>query len=169
MRTLILSVLFTLSSQAFASVHIEPYIGFGNSTVDVTQGGSSTDDQAGHKAIGAKLGWGILGFDFGIDYEMDTHDDFSRNNISAYAAFQFPILLRVWAELPISSDFKMDDLDAKLGLKSGSSLGVGFTGLPFVAINLEVENTKYTGDLNGTDYDVQWVSYLLSVSLPLDI
>ena len=169
MRIFILTILITFTSQSHGAIHIEPYIGFGKSTVDVNAGSSDSNDDIGHKAVGGKLGWGLLGFDFGVDYEMDTHDDFKRNNISAYAAFDFPVLLRVWAEYVVSSSFEADDIDADLDLKSGTSFGVGFTGVPFFNINVELENTSYSGDFEGTDYDVQWVSYLVSVSMPFDI
>lgn len=168
MRFIILSMLLVLPMQALATIHLEPYLGFGNSNYSIEIDGDDDSDDSTFKAMGAKLGYGMLGFDAGIDYEIDTDAAFTRSSLSAYAAFEFPILFRIWAEYVLSSNTDLDDVDTNLGLVSGSSLGVGFTGLPLIHLNLEIENTIYDGEDNGQDYEVKWVSYLLSVSFPLD-
>ena len=58
----------------------------------------------------------------------------------------------------------------KLKEPSGTILGVGFTGLPFVSLNLEMANYKYDeAELSGLsgNVDADFKHYTLSVSLPL--
>lgn len=72
-----------------------------------------------------------------------------------------PILLRFWGEYFLSSEAE------NLTFKDGYSIGAGFTGLPFVSINLEAQTINYELEQSGFKYDVASAAYLLSVSLPL--
>ncbi|MNT19450.1 hypothetical protein D3C72_1547100 [compost metagenome] len=65
---------------------------------------------------------------------------------------------------------KLDDIDGKAE-GSGMKIGVGFTGLPFISINLEYikdDFTKFNGESLDDSFDkFDSTAYLLSVSLPL--
>jgi hypothetical protein len=174
-RIVLLSLLISLfSANTFAGILIDPYVGFGNSTTTLDQAsGSYSDDSTDSvSAVGGRLGYSFLLLSAGIDYQMATIDDAKRTNTSAFVGFDLPILLRVWAEYTLSSQIDDDDLDSNIdiSLDSGYSVGIGFTGLPFVSINLEVEQHNYTYENVPTlgELEVASATYLLSVSLPLD-
>ena len=52
--------------------------------------------------------------------------------------------------------------------KDGYGLGIGFTGLPFVSLNLEIEALNYDAESSGVETDYSVASTILSVSMPFD-
>jgi hypothetical protein len=78
--------------------------------------------------------------------------------------------LRAWAGYGFNNKVVADNPD---GEWSGTAmkLGVGFTGLPFISINLEYTKDtvdKTSGTVIGTDNDLNHDAYMLSLSLPLE-
>ena len=174
MKSLILSLLLTLSVSftAHAGLLVEPYIGMGTyaTTSDLAD---ADDDGNSMSVVGGRLGYSFLLVSAGLDYQMANIEDGKRNNMSAFVGVDLPILLRFWAEYTFNSTVTNDDLDDSgfdIAFKSGTSLGIGFTGLPFVSLNLEIENMKYTLEHDSVDdIDLDWAGYVFSVSLPLDL
>ncbi len=175
MRNLsLLSVLaaFLFVNTAQAGFLIEPYVGTGQfkSTLDY---GSSDEESATISAMGARVGYGFLGTLYaGLDYGMQTteitEDDASLTNMAAFFGVDLPILLRAWAKYYLSSSIDEEEFkDADF--KSGYAIGVGFTGLPFVSLNLELQTIKYETEILGSKYDVDTAATIVSVSLPLDL
>lgn len=168
-NVLILGLVAFFSLSARAGLLVDPYIGYGSygTTADLADAEFSGK---GFTALGSRLGYSFLLVSAGIDYEMDTFSDGKRTNMSAFVGVDLPILLRFWAEYTFNSDLQFDDLNSNIDIafKNGQSFGIGFTGLPFLSINLEIETAKYALEASGGDIDLDWASYLLSVSFPLD-
>lgn len=175
MRNLsLLSVLglFLFVNTAQAGFLIEPYVGTGQfkSTVDFAGQDEETDSIT---AMGARVGYGFLGTIYaGIDYAQQTttvgDDDATMTNMAAFVGVDLPILLRAWAKYYLTSSFAEKEFD-KTDFSDGYAIGVGFTGLPFVSLNLELQTINYVLDFSGTDVDVNTAATIFSVSLPLDL
>jgi hypothetical protein len=148
----LVSLGFTLPAQA--GFFIEPYLGYLTGELEV---GSFELDYSG-TSYGARLGGSTLGILYGIDYQAGTYKaegSESDSSWSAYAlvGYDFPILFRAWYAHLVEADGDGD--------YSGSKLGVGFTGLPFLSVNLEMVTQK------DDDSGAKLNGYQLSVSLPL--
>jgi hypothetical protein len=175
MRNLsLLSVLglFLFVNTAQAGFLIEPYVGTGQfkSTVDLA---SEDEETATLTTTGARLGYGFLGTVYaGIDYSMQTteisEEDTSMTNTAVFVGVDLPILLRGWAKYYIGSTIDVDNVD-DVEFKDGYAIGLGFTGLPFVSLNLELQNINYTYEVLGNDVDITTAGTVFSVSLPLDL
>lgn len=173
---------------AQASLLIEPHLGYILPTEE-TYGGEKNEYNG--PQFGARIGYQTLGFMAGLDYTrssytLDVTDegvktsfDKTRNNLGAFVGYNFPILLRAW----IGYDFSVKE--SQDGNQSGATdgdymkgnatvLGVGFTGLPFLSINLTYRMLKYdeykdgaeTGAIN-PNFEPKEIA--LEVSLPLNL
>lgn len=178
---LLLALILGFTSQTQAAVLIEPVLGYSiGSKLDIDE----IDDYSGGMGLsyGARLGYQNLGFQLGLDYlkssiDMDDNDfdeNVDTSEWAAFVGFEFPVLLRVYAGYIFSatgeSEMGGTNVDFKKG--SGVKFGVGFTGLPFVDLNLEMrrgtyDEVKFSGIPGDTTADFQ--SYMLSVSLPFTI
>jgi len=186
---LLVVLFFVVSRSSSAGVLIEPVAGFNFGTkmeLDNEDYDGSYSGLGG--AIGGRLGYQQLGFQLGIDYlrsSIDFDDKDFKNNVSVsefagFVGFEFPVLLRVYAGyiFAVSGESKYKDaagetVDIKFNSGSGAKFGVGFTGLPFIDINLEyrrgtvdeykIGQTKYEDD------EITYSSYLVSLSLPINL
>lgn len=158
-----------------AGVLIEPFAGI------TIQGNAKPDDSAySGQVMGARLGYTNLGLMLGLDYrqanitvEQTTGDiDFSHSIYNFFIGYQLPVMLRFWYAHTIGGEGSVDSMNAKYSEPSGSVIGVGFTGLPFLSLNLEVSNFAFGKvDVSGVSADSQLEGqhYLLSVSFPLSL
>lgn len=196
------SVLFALllaTGTAQAGVMIEPYLGYESGTQSAKFKSSylpspNTDlgGVIGASALGARLGYNVLGFWAALDYmagsgtvKYDTStikdSDLTRSTLGVTAGFDFPILIRAWAGYILKDDSTFKGSGTETTLSGGGyKLGVGFQGLPFISLNLEylVRNfNSHKGSAQdagaGYNFDQSYNeyrhnTYLLSVSLPLD-
>ena len=168
-----------VSMPAFSALHLEPYAGFGNytTTIDAIQGANSDDyefDSKSMTTVGGRIGYSMLLFSAGLDLSMDSLDSGTRTNTGLFVGADMPILVRAYAKYLLNSKIEDDDLDddnIDVSFDSGYAIGVGFTGLPFLSINFEIEKSKYVYDIAAVNEEVDsdWASYTLSVSLPLDL
>ncbi len=195
---IIIALTFLFTFSANAGFLVEPYLGysFGSQSFDVSNSGVLNGkyefSHNGYRA-GARLGYQFLGFMGGIDYGIGsfgrsvdslpsgvtaTSEDESFSQFGIFAGYELPILFRFWATYYVSAEWEgKDSKDENSG--SGFGLGAGFTGLPFVSLNLEYKSftmdetkdgttgfvTKYpTSTLSDTSIN----EIVLSVSLPLD-
>lgn len=163
---ILLVILFMASTQVRAGILLEPYMGFGSVKTIEDYGSDDTDTTTG-VSLGGRAGYEFLLFAGGIDIQNQTAGDYSANNTSVFAQFSLPILLKAWAEYFVSSDFD-NGTSREFDFDSGYGVGVGFTGLPFVSLNLEVQNLTYKTEFNGSDERYESIAYLVSVSLPLN-
>ena len=177
----ILILAFLIIKPAKAGLLIEPLVGYSMGTTKTDNTGFSTEDLNG-TSYGGRLGYQNLGFQLGLDYlnsSLNIDDSkFSTLKTSewgGFVGFEFPILLRVYAgyifsatgETQYDAGAGKGDLDFQNG--SGSKFGIGFTGLPFVDINLEYRKGtfgeyKYGG--TKVEKDTDYSAYMISLSLP---
>lgn len=155
----IFAVLGLATTQANA-FFIEPFVGY-------EMGHGDSDDLSGIQ-YGARLGGSTLGFLYGVEYtaaslENDvTNTDTDTTDMGIVVGYEFPILLRVYY-----SHFLKSETDSNLEGDGGSKIGIGYTGLPFVAINFEAISRKYD-ELNGASIaETETETYAISVSIPL--
>lgn len=194
---LVLVLSFFALSNSQAGIHIEPYIGYSLAgSGDSTYGTTKYDHSYSSPTIGGRLGYGMLGFMAGLDYSMQSFDlksevgsteykdGVSKSQLGIFVGYNLPLLIRVWGTYFLSSKLEGDDavkanqlIDNRDEYSDGGgyALGVGFTGLPFVSINLEYRTLEYDKyELSGAsvaNYNekLDLSEILLSVSLPLDI
>lgn len=167
--------LFLGAQSAQAGLLIEPLVGY-------SLGGKlGDDDKTNGPSLGGRLGYQALGLQLGLDYlqsvqsiDASGYDDYTSSEFGAFVGYEFPILLRAYAGYIFSAtgETKLNTTKYEFIEGTGTKFGVGFTGLPFVVINLEYRNGEY-GDykLNGVKQSdtVKFSSYLLSLSLPINL
>lgn len=162
---IMLSILVGL--KAHAGFYLDPYIGYGTISLTSDVPNDDDEDQSG-TFIGSKVGYKFTLFSAGLDVSGGTTQDLSRTNTAVFVGFDLPILFRFYGEYILTSDLDNDNNKLNFDYQNGYVLGVGFTGLPFVSLNFEYNNTVYETKVLGSTYDIDTEGYLLSVSLPLD-
>lgn len=165
-KNLLILLFFAFVVNAKAALLLEPYVGFAmNGTAEI---GSSEDDYSG-TTVGGRVGWQMLGLFLAADLRQSTFDvdgtDFDETQYSAVVGYDFPILVRAYAQYVLGGSGEFDG-GSDLEDPTGTILGVGFTGLPFVSLNLEMAKYKYES-IGGSSGEVDFDHILLSVSLPL--
>jgi hypothetical protein len=173
-KLLIAALAVSFSLQSFAGLLIDPYIGMGASkTVIEIEGATGTTDSTDSiTSFGSRLGYSFLLISAGLDYEMakvSGDNDADITNMSLFVGVDLPILFRFWAEYFVSSSLDIDDSTTDYDFKDGYGLGIGFTGLPFVSLNLEIQTVNYTAEVLSKDVTFSNASTVFSVSLPLDL
>lgn len=189
MKSLILSLVLMATTTANAGMLVEPYIGLekGKTAMDAGVLGSADHDTSG-AVLGARLGYTLPAlFWFGLDYMLTTGGkgaakngigavdyDFTRSDLYVVAGFNFPILVRAWLGYGVMNEMKTDTSGTSSKLDGGThtKLGVGFTGLPFVSINLEMYNhapEKVDGNSFAAGSSLKDAGFLLTASLPLNL
>jgi hypothetical protein len=153
------------ASQAQADFMIEPFLGY-----EMGDYGSNNKDVKGTN-MGLRLGGTTAIVSYGLEYsigalEADTSPktDVDTTDIGAFVSVEFPILVRAFGTYFVKSDAEINNADYE---GSGMRLGVGYTGLPFVSINLEKIHRNYDEGPNGVKADIDVDTYMLSASVPL--
>lgn len=183
----LISLLFGLAliaSRANAGLYLEPYLGYetGKIKVDGTitapaPGTVTNNDNLSGTDFGGKVGYSILLFAFGVDYmggslkEKTTSGtaNFTTTDIGAFINLKVPFI-KVSATYFASSTMKYTagHIDG-----SGFKVGVGFTGLPFIAINVDMIANEYKKVTDSTytysSFDAKRNTTMVSISLPLDL
>lgn len=183
-----------LTVEAGAAVLVEPHLGYNlKATGDSTRSGTKYEYDYSGAQYGLRLGGQYLGFMAGLDYtlsnpEIETKtiagtnkDEMKTRELGFFVGYNLPILIRAWGAYYF--DVKSED-DSNGGATaagteySGSTkeLGLGFTGLPFVSLNLvyrnvvldEVKAGAVTTQLNG-DAEISSHEFVVGVSLPLTL
>lgn len=188
-KSLAVAVFFsfiTLSSQA--AVLIEPILGYNLDGVlrvedDVT-GQTKTGGGGSGAAYGGRLGYQKLGFQIGVDYlnskmKFKSEEPIVSSEWGAFVGFEFPILLRAYAGYIFSASAEAENIDtgnggtadANYSGGTGAKVGIGFTLLPFVDLNLEYRRTQYdelkVGSLPKSSDERTFSTFMVGVSLPL--
>lgn len=160
---------FTSVSQA--GLLLEPYLSYESGTQKGDVEGKMTGT-----SLGARIGWTAPVFFWAaLDGSTGTvtskpdvgaDDEGKRTSLYATVGVDFPILVRGWIGYGLMNEIKFDTAGKAKG--SATKLGVGFTGLPFISLNVELINEKFD-DLEGATVDIENSATVFSVSLPLDL
>jgi hypothetical protein len=179
---LLLTSLF--ASTSHASIYIEPYVGYEFGHLDVDEDVTApvaisinSNLTSSGADFGAKLGYSFLLVAVGVDYMggstsskyQGTSTTYTNSDIGAFVNVALP-LIKVSATYFFSDQGKTSNGTLK---GSGFKIGAGFTGLPFIAINVDYLNIDYTKVTGSTDtfssFDAKRNGVMLSVSLPLNL
>ena len=177
--TLVITVFASLNANA--SLLIEPHIGYNVS-------GSGTTSGVAYKysnpELGLRFGGQYLGLMAGFDYTSSTYtwkqtpggdDKFDRGEFGIFVGYNLPILLRVWGAYYFTNTATDQEASGRTtaGAKykgNTKELGVGFTALPFLSINLMLRNVVMTTKPVGiTSADISNNEFVLGVSLPFTL
>jgi hypothetical protein len=174
----ILVLAFLIIKPASAGLLIEPLVGFSKAELKTDDGSAKTKYDFTSMSYGGRLGYQQLGFQLGLDY-LNSNNTFDNNDWDSskssewagFVGFEFPVLLRVYAGYIFSATGEAEYQNAKVDFieGSGSKFGIGFTGLPFVDINLEYRSVTYgDAEVGGTKLGQEqtYDAYMLSFSLP---
>ncbi|EPZ50325.1 outer membrane protein beta-barrel domain protein [Bacteriovorax sp. BAL6_X] len=165
-KILIAMMIMIAGFQAQAGIYVEPYLAYN------ILGETDGDDTTGTN-IGGRLGYSLpMLVSFGLDYNMGSYTidsalgdvDADTTNLGAFVAVDLPILLRGYASYYFSSDIDTGSVSYD---GSGIAVGVGFTMLPFVSLNLEYRAMSYDGSGAVSDFDAKEI--LVGISVPLDL
>jgi hypothetical protein len=143
--------LFLFTSTANALIYVEPFAGMSKVSWDTS---SALDATKG--VFGGRLGLSAMMFTVGAEYaKADSWD-----KTAAFVAFK-PIVipLRVYGRYFIDTGL----VDSKGEDYTGYGLGVGFTGLPFISINLDYNSYSDDSSLSNNASEM-----MLTLSLPFD-
>lgn|GEM_PF-343640 len=178
---------------ARAGLYVEPYLGYSVNSAEQTS--SSTDFSYDSPYFGGRLGGSFMMLNLGLDYMMrpehdvkydapaslaGTKEKHDGKYLGAFIGVDFPVLVRAYASYYFDATLEdkdgsdvADELNGK-----GYMLGLGFTGLPFVSLNLEYRALTFdeykdasagtTTALTGNqEYSAKEIGF--SVSIPLDL
>jgi hypothetical protein len=186
---LTLSIL-SISAANAKGILVEPIVGYNvNTTLNMKDSIYKKDYFGSGGAVGGRLGYQNFGFQLGVDFLRSSvamsGSEFTKNvtlnEWAGFVGFEFPILLRVYAGYIMSAagTSKFDQGTHGDGIKqidlrggTGGKIGVGLTPLPFLDLNVEYRSGQFNDyKIGDTTFDekVKYSSYLLSVSVPLNL
>ena len=188
-----------------ASIHVEPYFGkiLNFSKSSQTESSVKYERDLDGVLYGARLGYGLLGFSAGVDFAASQFDAEVKRPIDQVSSwklsgqsvlssvessyfglfinYDLPFLLRVWATYFPSVRYKFgsgDPLqsDKDLWKGTGFSIGLGYTGLPFLSLNYELRSFSFDEEFESSsnstkelslEYDS--VEHLVGISIPMNL
>ena len=167
---LFLALAAGFSSNAHASLYLEPYLGYFLGKMDR---GSNEYDVKGF-GYGGRVGYSVLGLAGGLEYQTgmlkdnaNPNNDITPTDIGAFVSFKLPVLLRVYAGYFFSSEAKVGSTNTYKG--NGMKFGLGFTMFPFVILNLDYMTNSYDKDNNGSlSPKISTTGFLFNVSIPFE-
>ncbi len=186
---LAVALISLLALPAKAGLLLEPYLGYQGGTLKTSiTGGGSEDFNFYGATLGGRVGLTLPLLFFGADYSLvaggkvtgnGQNADASQSQLFLVGGIAIP-LLRAWLGYGLMNDLSAKFSGGEMKFKGDAlKLGVGFTGLPFVAINFEYIMNDYKklstvggeGSIGGSNYysSVKMNSLLVSVSLPFDL
>lgn len=166
---------------SYAGLLVEPVLGY---TLDQSLDFSGLKDYSGGNGVsyGGRLGYQTGPFQIGADYLQSSIDmssnDFDENaditEWAAFVGFEFPILFRGYAGYIFSAEgeTQINNIDVDLEDGNGLKLGLGFTPIPFIDVNLEYRNgsfDKYKLGPASVSREVDYEAYMISVSMPFNL
>lgn len=171
--------MLALSFGSQAALLIEPYAG-----VNVNAGWSDdsfeSTSQLSGTMYGARVGVQSFGFMTGLDarkgaWSVDDEDDteIDYTHYAVFAGYDFPILLRVYAEYILGGS-GIDQDDNTFIQPSGFVFGAGYKFFPYLSANLEFGNVDYkevelADGTNLEDREEGAKYFLLSLSIPFTL
>lgn len=180
---LALAIVIALASVsvANASLLIEPHVGYIFGGKSSYNGADITWDGPDY---GARLGGQWLGFQAGFDYSHSTFDtkatvgavsvtsSHKRDLMGAFVGYKFPVLFRVWATYIFSGKTTTTSGSSSGNWTKGTGMeiGAGYTGLPFINLNLSYRSASDDKNQSGTlnpKFDTK--EFLFSISAPFTL
>lgn len=178
-----LAVVFALilgtASVSHAGIMLEPYLGMEMGKYSTNSAGDGKSEMTN---MGIRVAYTLpvlvwvgldatLGMSGKLKPDAGGDADMKRTSLGAVVGVDLPILLRAWAGVGLTNELKVDNvLNTKY--KGGyTKFGIGFTGLPFVSLNLELIKDDFkdtSSDLGTSSADFKHDTYMISVSLPLE-
>lgn len=176
------AILLIASPAAKAALLIEPHLGYNVSgSGDANFTSTYYEYNYSGPQFGARLGYQGLGLMAGMDYTHSSYDfeskfvgsasteSYGRNEIGVFVGYNFPILVRAWGTYYFSNKSENDAGNVRY---SGNTkeLGVGFTALPFLSINLMYRMVTFD-KLNNSNLpsEINLNEIVFGVSLPLTL
>jgi hypothetical protein len=194
LKQMLLLSLILFSLQSKASLLIEPHVAYGMlGTSDYTLLGQTLKITYSGPQYGARLGFQTFGLMGGVDYTRSslkfkteilgttTESDDNRDQVGVFVGYKFPILLRVWGgyyftDKVTSATSNSQSHNGDYTSGTGTELGVGFTGLPFLSVNLMYRTSSYDTNYNAATGAKTTISpamktkeIALGFSLPLNL
>ena len=182
----VISTLF--SHQAKADLLIEPYFGAGIGEMKASYSDGSGDLKYNTDGInvGARIAVALPIVYFGADFDLQVsqaktdsnpHSYFGNTNLTSQALFGFVgvhlPLLRAWAGYGVLDRLNFassNGYSARQFSGTAMKVGVGFTGLPFIDLNVEYIASTFTDrpSIGGATFDkATQGTVVFSASLPL--
>ena len=187
-------ILVALAPFSHAGLLIEPQLGYilsGSSTF-TPLASSYTEKYTGTK-YGVKLGYQTFGVMGGLNYQHATYNldstcpscsttsattSMKQDEVGVFVGVNAPILLRAWVgynfydkETATSTSSYYSSGNYHKG--SSTELGAGFTGIPFLSLNLIYRMLNYTSSSAnygaGSNYSATPKELEIAVSLPLNL
>ena len=169
--------LFLMVNTASAALLLEQHLGYNLA--------SSGDGESYNGAqLGMRVGYQQLGLMAGLDFTRSTFDqdqtvnnakvsnEMERNEWGVFVGYNFPILIRAWAAYYFDNTTKATTSNFEMSGNT-TELGVGFTALPFLSINLmyRMINLDELKASNGAtaSMDSSNQEFVVGVSLPLTL
>jgi hypothetical protein len=168
------ALFFCLGTAAQAGILLEPFMAYETGKFKAPGGES---DAAG-TSFGARVGYSMLGLFGALEYNVGsltakgTPDvTFSSNDMGLTVGYKFPILFQAYATYFLTSKASSSVSDVSGG--GGTRIGFGYTGLPFVALNVEMVSRKYNkltpAGAAEVDQDNDLNTTAISLSLPFNL
>ena len=157
-----------LQAQAF---FVEPFLNY-----EMGENADNSNQEYTGTNLGVRAGGSTLGFFYGLEYglfsgdvettvaSVTTKSSADGSDLGLTIGYDFPIMFRAYLTYFLMSDMEVGSTE--LEGSGGMRLGLGFTTLPFININLEMITRKYDKS-NGNDSDTELEGYALGVSIPL--
>lgn len=181
---LLLALAFGFVESAKAELHIEPVWGYNLQGKAELPSGKKIDDKSSFAgtgmAYGGRLGFTKFGFQVGLDYlhstlDMDLEEDVLMDEWAGFVGFEFPILFRIYAGYIFSATATTenkagDNIEFSKG--SGAKVGLGFTPIPLIDINLEYRAGRFgmyeidSATKVEVEEDTNYRALFLGISLP---
>jgi hypothetical protein len=130
--------LILVGAGAQAGILIDPYFGY------VVSGSDSNSKTITGSDMGIRLGWTTLGFGVGVDATVSGSYTYKNAlgstsstpaHTGVFVSYQFPILVRGYATYFLNTKTS-ETVNSNTG--NGTKIGVQYTGLPFIALGLEI-------------------------------
>lgn len=168
-------ILFSfVSTSAFADLFIEPWVGYEGGSYKLGAAGGAIQGSN----IGVRLGAKELGFSVGPEYSFafltekpTSGQDLSQDSqdLGLFVGFNLPVMFRFYGSYFLTTTAKVE---ATTGTYTGTGyrLGVGFTSLPFVVLNVEYISRDYSrisgSKISGGDLTNSSICFNVSLPLP---
>ncbi len=174
MKRILLAMTLVFSAvQAHADVLFEPYLGYHMATISQT---GAEDSKSKGVTLGARIGYETMGFSIGGDYltgmwkdDSDPANDLTPNDLGVFVGYEFPILVRAYAVYVPKAKMKFKNSAGSNDVEGNSiKIGIGYTGFPIIAINLEMIKSSYD-KVDGVSLTnkIEASGYGLVISAPL--
>lgn len=164
-----------LAQVAQAAIVFEPYLGVPLGTADLDSASSTSTSGFG---IGGRLYYEKMGFILGTDLKFSAQSSsspemsYEQNQLGLMGGLSVPgFPLRLWINFYFLDQMSVSQLDRDY-MGGGYSLGLGFSPLPIVALNLEYKSSTYnkydkgSTEVNIRDDEATFSALLVSLSFP---